>query len=61
MSLHMSQLCQFYHNHLYEARHLHVASHELGDLLGEAEPFQKLLTHPFMAGGAQHLGVEEGR
>ena len=38
-----------------------MASHELGDLLGEAEPFQKLLTHPFMAGGAQHLGVEEGR
>ena len=44
-----------------QARHLHMASHELGDLLGEAEPFQKLLTHPFMAGGAQHLGVEEGR
>merc|ERR1719219_1871568 len=34
---------------------LHMASHELGDLLWKAETFQKLLSHSFVAGGAQHL------
>ena len=32
-----------------------MASHELGDLLGKSETFQKLLTHPLMASSTQHL------
>ena len=39
-----------------QARHLDMASHKLGGLFGKAETFQKLLAHPFMASGAQHLG-----
>ena len=32
-----------------------MASHKLGDLLGKAKTFQKLLTYPLMASSAQHL------
>ena len=63
LTMNPCQLCQFHHNvnkRLFDRQakrvHLHMASHELGDLLWKAETFQKLLSHSFVAGGAQHLG-----